>query len=102
MSISTPADLAIAFRSLPRRLREASALDVAPNAIAVATSAVESACAASASLLGCSATVESIANTIDQRHLNDWIAGDIESLQNHARQAGAAIRVVHNLADEFK
>jgi len=99
MSTSTPADLSIAFRSLPRRLREASILDVAPDAIAVATSAVEDALSASAHLLGCSATVESISSAIDMRHLDDWSASDLVLLQSHARQAGTAIRVLHDLAD---
>ena len=102
MSTSTPADLAIAFRSLPRRLREASILDVAPDAIATATSALDSAVVASARLLGCSASVEAIASRIDERRLDDWTAGDIESLQAYAREAGTAIRVVHDLADRAR
>lgn len=102
MSTSTPADLAIAFRSLPRRLREASILDVGPDASTTATSAVESAMSAAARLLGCSASAESIASTIEQRHLDDWKAGDIDSLQDNARAAGTAIRVMHDLADRAR
>lgn len=49
--------------------------------------------------MGCEETLESIAVCIEQRHLTEWSAGDLDVLAAQARHAGTAIRVVHDLAD---
>ncbi|MEI7618248.1 MAG: hypothetical protein WCK14_06460 [Actinomycetota bacterium] len=99
MSQSTPDDLAISFRSLPRRLREASLGDVDPRDAANAATRVDEAVAAAAQLLGCSPSIESLAAAIQQRPLNDWTAAQLAALQGHATDAGTAIRVLHDAAD---
>lgn len=92
MSASAPSDLAVAFRSLPRRLREASSDDAAPAAIATAEAAVNTAIAAAAAVLGCSPTAEAVATAIQARKAREWTGGDLAAIQQHANEAAAAIR----------
>ena len=90
---SLPDDLAISFRSLPRRLREASIGDVDPADAAHASKLVDETVAAAALIVGCSPTIESLAMAIEQRPLNEWTDAQL------ATAAGTAIRVLHDRAD---
>ncbi|CAB4891867.1 unannotated protein [freshwater metagenome] len=99
MSKSTPADLAIAFRSLPRRLREATSPDTDPAARATAATGVDTALGAAAIQMACASSAEAVAAAIEQRHTIDWVSSDLDALQSLARQAAAAIRALQNLSD---
>jgi len=99
MSQSTPDDLAISFRSLPRRLREASIGDVDPTDATHASKLVDEAVAAAALIVGCSPTVESLAAALQQRPLDEWTDAQLATVQGYATAAGTAIRVLHDKSD---
>ena len=99
MSQSTPDDLAISFRSLPRRLREASIGDVDPTDATHASKLVDEAVAGAALIVGCSPTIESLATTLEQRPLNEWTDAQLATVQGYATAAGTAIRLLHDKAD---
>jgi hypothetical protein len=99
MSQSTPSDLAIAFRSIPRRLREASIGSDDPNDISGVTAVVDDVISATAKLMGCDATVEAIALAIEHRPLVDWSDGLLHALQAQATTAGTAVRALHDRND---
>jgi GAF domain-containing protein len=99
MTESTPADLAIAFRSLPRRLREASIGEVDPLDVNSTNATVNESIASAAHVLGCEATVEAIATTIERRRIADWSEGQLHTVQTIATTAGTAIRRLHDSAD---
>ena len=99
MSQSTPDDLAISFRSLPRRLREASIGDVDPSDVTEASRLVNEAVAAAALTVGSSPTVESLAAALQQRPLDEWTDAQLATVQGYATAAGTAIRVLHDKSD---
>ena len=92
MSASAPSDLAVAFRSLSRRLREGSSEDVSAAAIATARAAVDAAIASAAGVLGCGATPEAVATAIQARKAREWTDSDLAAIQRSANEAAAAIR----------
>lgn len=98
MSSSSPADLAVAFRSLPRRLEQAPNDDTPPAAVDDASSAVQRAVSAAATILGAAATVEGVAAAIERRVAADWDDADLRALQAHATAAAKAIRDLENLS----
>ena len=98
MSASTPGDLAVAFRSLAKRLTNAQNDHTPSGAVAGATSEIEAAVADAARVLGSSATPEGVAAAIDARHINDWTTEDLTALQRCADDAARAIRRVENLS----
>lgn len=98
MSTSTPADLAVAFRSLHRRLDQAPTDDTPPDAVDRARSAVQTAITNAASQLGAAATAEGVAAAIDHRHLSDWGDADLQALQKEALAAAKAIRDLENVS----
>ena len=92
MSASAPSDLAVAFRSLPRRLREGSSDDVPAAAVATAQAGVAAAIASAAAVLGCAASAEAVASAIQARKARDWTDADLAAIQSSANAAAAAIR----------
>ena len=92
MSASAPSDLAVAFRSLPRRLKEAASDDVSAAAIAAAEAGVNAALAAAAATLGCGASAESVAAAIQARKAREWSNTDLAAVQRSANEAAAVIR----------
>ena len=100
MSISSPADLAVAFRSLPRRLHQASGPTAPPSAIARTQAEIAASVQSAAELLGCTATSDAVGLAIEQRELNDWVATDIATLQAYAQTAARALRQLEDLAEE--
>ena len=99
MSKSTPSDLAVAFRSLPRRLSQAPNDDTPAAAIAAAASAVDSALVEAAAVVGSTADAAAIAAAIDARDLRDWTDSDLTALQTAADRGAAAVRTLANLAE---
>jgi len=94
MSASAPSDLAVAFRSLPRRLREASSDDVPAEAIATAEAGVNAALASAAAALGCTPSADAIASAIQARKAREWTDADLGIIQQSANEAAAAIRAL--------
>ena len=92
MSTSSPADLAVAFRSLPRRLKEAAADDAPPQAVSVATSAVSAALGRAADVLGSAGTADAVAAALTSRKPDDWTDSDLVAIQHAADEAARAIR----------
>ncbi|MCU1398432.1 MAG: hypothetical protein JWN62_1541 [Acidimicrobiales bacterium] len=101
MSTSSPADLAVAVRSLQRRLDEAST-DAPPQAIATARTEVAAAITAAAERLGCSASTESVAAAITSRRPEDWNEGALAEVQASADAAARAIRVLADAAERAR
>ena len=96
MAKSTPDDLAVAFRSLARRLREAQHDDTTLDEVARAEAAVQGAVTAAATVLGAAATPEGVASAIQERHIEDWKDHELDALQTHANDAARAIRTLDN------
>lgn len=106
MSDSSPADLAVAFRSFPRRLRQAlAALDddrareAAPHAAAIRAGIAEA-----GSLVGVSAgtsgddAATAVADRIEATHPDRWDDAVLAGLRRQALSIGAALRAIDDLA----
>ena len=97
MSKSTPADLAVAFRSLDRRRREAiDAADGTPASGPLAD--LDREIAAAATLLGVASTAATVAAAIDATPTDDWDESVLDQLRQHATDAGTALRRVIDAA----
>ena len=93
MSKSTPADLAVAFRSMDRRRREA--LDAADGlAVTDLLADHDREIAAAAALLGSAPAASAVAATIERRPSDDWDEAVLDQLRQHASDAGIALRRV--------
>jgi hypothetical protein len=91
MSKSTPDDLAVAFRSLVRRRREA--IERAEGApVGGLLAQLESDIAAAASLVGSAPDPVAVADAIAARSTDDWDTGTLDELRRLATDAGAALR----------
>jgi hypothetical protein len=93
MSESSPADLVVSFRSLPRRLREAQA-DTPPEFTAVEHRSLQSALAAAADALHCAAEPLAIADAIEARPADSWPEPDLDSVRAAALAAGRHLRSI--------
>jgi hypothetical protein len=97
MSKSTPADLAVAFRSLDRRRREAiEAADGVPAAGPLAD--LDDEIAAAATLLGVAPIAATVAAAIDATPTDEWSESVLDQLRRHATDAGTALRRVLDAA----
>jgi hypothetical protein len=99
MTTSSPADLAIAFRTLPRRIEQATNDKTPPGAVATADHDVHAAITAAATQLGAAATAEGVGAAIDHRQLSDWTDPELVELQGYANDAARAIRTLENLSE---
>lgn len=99
MSRSSPADLAVAFRSVPRRVRDA--LEGCEDASTWSGhSRIETALREAADLVGASCDPSELAEVIDRRRAADWTDSDLSRLQTLALQLGALVREAEALRDE--
>jgi hypothetical protein len=99
MSRSSPADLAVAFRSVPRRIRDA--LDGCEDATNWSGHArIETALREAAVLVGASSDPIQLADMIDRRQPVDWTDSDLSRLQTLALQLGALVREAEAWCDE--
>jgi len=99
---STPSDLAVTFRSVDRRLREA--LDGTPPtdpAVAGLVAQLRAAVAAAASTMGVAAgdgdlatTASAVADRIDRVHADEWDDARLESLRASALEVGRVLRSI--------
>lgn len=94
MSKSTPADLAVAFRSLARRRREA--IDAAEGAaVADLLGELDHHVSAAAVLVGAPAPdAGAVADVLTARPADDWDDSTLDALRHHATLAGSVLRRV--------
>jgi len=93
MSKSTPDDLAVAFRSLPRRRSEAlGAAQGAPVGSLLAE--LDAHIAAAATLLGVAEEAGAVADAIAARRPEDWDSATLDALRQRATDAGVVLRRV--------
>lgn len=107
VSDSSPADLAVAFRSFPRRLRQALAAlddDGARRAAAPHDDAARRGIAEAARLIGApagadaEATAAAVADRIEAVHPDRWDDAVLDGLRRQALAVGAAVRAITDLA----
>jgi len=101
MSGSTPSDLAVTFRSLARRQREAIG-DVNPAAVAGLNRELDGHVHAAADLLGAGRDPTAVADAIEQRPAEDWDDATLEALRQHALEAGAVLRRIAREAESLR
>lgn len=94
MSGSSPSDLAITFRSLPRRLREAQG-EVPIEAIDPQLADIDRHLERARTLLGSNPDAASIATAIDARAAGDWTDQLLGELQGIALAIGGALRSIN-------
>jgi hypothetical protein len=98
VSSSTPADLAVAFRSLGRRLREAIG-DGSESQVVGLMSDLRRHVETAAGLLGTSADADAVADAILARRADDWDEQTLDQLRQHALGAGDVLRRIAAATD---
>jgi hypothetical protein len=91
VSGSSPADLAVAFRSLDRRLHE-SIGDGSEAAVSGLVGELRGHVGAAASLLGTAPDAGAVAEAITARRPEDWDQPTLDELRRHALEAGSVLR----------
>lgn len=98
MSAASPEDLAVTFRSVARRLREAQAgapADLTAGPVAELHARVADA----ARLMGTTDDTEAIADAIHARHVDLWDEATLDRLREIALDLGRLLRHVASLTD---
>jgi hypothetical protein len=101
MTASAPGDLAVAFRSLARRLKEA--LDPVNGDTSVAAPMLEelqTVVARAAAVVHSDASAGAVADAIEQRPADSWIDTELEALRREALDAGRLLRAIQTAAEE--
>jgi hypothetical protein len=98
MSSSSPSDLAVTLRSVPRRLREAVG-DTPPNATAGITSELNDQIAIAARLMHSAADPGAIADAIEAVPADEWDEPTLTSLRSAALDIGRLLRAIAAVAD---
>jgi CheY-specific phosphatase CheX len=91
VSGSTPADLAVAFRSYGRRLREAIG-DAPESSVIGLVGELRGHVEAAAAMLGASPEAGAVADAIMARRPDDWDDASLSTLREHAAAAAAILR----------
>ncbi len=89
MTSSSPADLAITFRSIPRRLREAYGDDQPASGSDLAGQLQ-----AAGRLLGTTADPQAVAAAIEARKPDEWQQATLDELRAIALGVGAELRAI--------
>jgi hypothetical protein len=101
MSDSSPADLAIAFRSMPRRLREAlEPLEGNTGPVRELLGEFMALIDDAARLLDCPASMVEIADHIDSIPADEWTDRDLQELRANALDAGRLMRAIATAAED--
>lgn len=98
MSSSSPNDLAVTFRSIPRRLREARG-DAPPNVTAGITAELDEQIAIAARLVHADTDAASIADAIEAVPADAWNESTLTSLRSAALDIGRLLRAVAAVAE---
>ncbi len=91
MSKTTPDDLAVTFRSLARRQREAIG-DADPAAVGGAVGELQQHVAAAAGVLGVAPDATTVADAIVARDPTAWDEATLDTLRRHGLAAGDVLR----------
>ena len=98
MSGSSPADLAVTFRSLGRRQREAIG-DANPVGVSALVTELQGHVDAAAALLRAPADATAVAAAIDERPADAWDEPTLDALRAHALDAGSVLRRIAAAAE---
>jgi hypothetical protein len=93
VSPTTPSDLAVAFRSLARRQREALG-DADPSAHAGLIAELRGHVDAAASVMRTPSDANAVARAIDDRPADEWDDETLATLRQQALDAGAVLRAI--------
>ena len=93
MSRSAPSDLAVTFRSLPRRLREASG-DPSAGLVGEHGLAIDQAVTDAAALLHSRADPTAVADAIEAVPTDRWEASTLDDLRRIALELGRRLRAI--------
>jgi len=98
MSSSSPSDLAVTLRSVPRRLREAIG-DSPPDVTAAITSELDEQIAIAAKLMRTAADPGAIADTIEAVPADEWDEETLSALRTTALDIGRLLRAIAAVAE---
>lgn len=98
MSSSSPSDLAVTLRSVPRRLREAVG-DAPPGVTAGITAELNEQIGIAAGLMHSAAEPEAIADAVEAVPADAWDEGTLTSLRTTALDIGHLLRAIAVVAD---
>jgi hypothetical protein len=99
MSESSPADLAVSFRSLPRRLREAQG-DTPADVTAADQRALHATLSLAAAVMHTPIEPLAIADAVDARPADSWTESELRILREAALDAGRHLRAIAAAAPE--
>ena len=99
MSSASPDDLAITFRSVPRRLHEARG-DVAHETTAAPTAELHGLLAEAGRLMGTNDDPNAVADSISNTHADDWDDALLARLREIALDLGRLLRHIAALAED--
>ena len=91
MPSSTPSDLAVTFRSLARRQREALG-DADPGAFGALVAELDGHVAAAAAAIGSAGGADAVATAIERRTADEWDDATLATLRAEALAAGGVLR----------
>ena len=97
---SSPADLVVTFRSIPRRQREAQG-DAPPSTTGPMTAELRLKLDQAARVLGSAATPDAIADAVAAVPARDWDDGKLTSLREIALEIGGLLRSIESAAAEW-
>lgn len=98
MSSSSPSDLAVTFRSIPRRLREAVG-DSPPGLTAGITSELTDQIAIAAKIMHSAPDPSAIADAIEAVPADEWDESTLASLRTTALDVGRLLRAIAAVAE---
>ena len=98
MSSSSPSDLAVTFRSIPRRLREARG-DAPDHVTAGISTELDQQIANAASLMHSAAEPGAIADAIEDVPADAWEDSTLTSLRGTALDIGRLLRAIAAVAE---
>ena len=98
MSSASPDDLAITFRSIPRRLREAQG-DAAAEVTASPTAEIRGLLHDAGAIMGTTSEPDAIADAISHQQANDWDDATLAKLRSIALDLGRLLRHIAALAE---
>ena len=98
MSSSSPSDLAVTMRSVPRRLREAVG-DAPPSVIGGIAAELDEQIAIAARLMHSAAEPEAIADAIEAIPADEWDDATLATLRSTALDIGRLLRAIAAVAE---
>lgn len=90
MSKTTPADLAVAFRSLARRLGEA--IDAAETPADALVTELDTIVSRAAVLVGSAPDAAAVADAIESKPVDQWDVSTLDTLRDLGVSAGSVLR----------